>query len=186
MRVPTRDSSRFRFDLTRPRTWHQRAVRRPAKLSRRSRCSMANSAWPRPTSAERAVNGDLDRLESGLRDRSQHLATEDADETAERRQERLEHEEIQRGVIGAAGGRHRAARSRRDQRPDAAPHRAGAGSRRAPGGGLSAERRLAVATASSRSSQCCCPSSRDRAEPPCRWQRLRRASPRTARRPMAA
>ena len=43
----------------------------------------------------------IDRLEAGLRDRTQHLATEDADETAERRQERLEHEEIQRGVIGA-------------------------------------------------------------------------------------
>jgi Na+/H+ antiporter len=43
----------------------------------------------------------LDRLESGLRDRSQHLATEDPEETAERRQERTEHEEIQRGVIGA-------------------------------------------------------------------------------------
>jgi monovalent cation/hydrogen antiporter len=43
----------------------------------------------------------FDRLESSLRDRGQHLATEDPDETAERRQERLEHEEIQRGVIGA-------------------------------------------------------------------------------------
>jgi monovalent cation/hydrogen antiporter len=43
----------------------------------------------------------LDRLESGLRDRTQHLATEDPDETAERRQERLEHEEIQRLVIAA-------------------------------------------------------------------------------------
>jgi NhaP-type Na+/H+ or K+/H+ antiporter len=43
----------------------------------------------------------MDRLESGLRDRSQHLATEDPDETAERRQERIEHEEIQRGVIAA-------------------------------------------------------------------------------------
>ena len=43
----------------------------------------------------------FDRLESGLRDRTQHLATEDADETAERRQERVEHEEIQRGVITA-------------------------------------------------------------------------------------
>ncbi len=43
----------------------------------------------------------LDRLESGLQDRTQHLATEDPDETAERRQERLEHEEIQRGVIAA-------------------------------------------------------------------------------------
>ena len=43
----------------------------------------------------------LDRLESGLRDRTQHLATEDPDETAERRQERVEHEQIQRGVIAA-------------------------------------------------------------------------------------
>ena len=43
----------------------------------------------------------IDRLEAGLRDRTQHLATENVDETAERRQERLEHEEIQRGVIGA-------------------------------------------------------------------------------------
>jgi len=43
----------------------------------------------------------FDRLESGLRDRTQHLATEDADETEERRQERVEHEEIQRGVIAA-------------------------------------------------------------------------------------
>lgn len=43
----------------------------------------------------------LDRLEAGLRDRTQHLATEDPDETEERRQERLEHEEIQRGIIAA-------------------------------------------------------------------------------------
>ena len=43
----------------------------------------------------------FDRLESGLRDRTDHLATDDPDETAERRQERLEHEEIQRGVIAA-------------------------------------------------------------------------------------
>ncbi len=43
----------------------------------------------------------FDRLESGLRDRTQHLATEDADETAERRKERIEHETIQRGVIAA-------------------------------------------------------------------------------------
>ncbi len=43
----------------------------------------------------------FDRLESGLRDRTQHLATEDPDETAERYQERIEHEEIQRGVIAA-------------------------------------------------------------------------------------
>ena len=43
----------------------------------------------------------LDRLESGLGDRMQHLATEDPDETAERRQERIEHEQIQRDVIDA-------------------------------------------------------------------------------------
>jgi CPA1 family monovalent cation:H+ antiporter len=43
----------------------------------------------------------LDRLESGLRDRTDHLATEDPEETAERRQERIEHEEIQRSVIAA-------------------------------------------------------------------------------------
>ncbi len=43
----------------------------------------------------------FDRLESGLQDRTQHLATEDPDETEERRQERVEHEEIQRGVIAA-------------------------------------------------------------------------------------
>lgn len=43
----------------------------------------------------------LDRLASGLRDRTQHLATADADETAERRQERTEHEAIQHGVISA-------------------------------------------------------------------------------------
>ena len=43
----------------------------------------------------------FDRLESGLQDRTRHLATEDPDETAERRQERLEHEQIQRGVIAA-------------------------------------------------------------------------------------
>jgi Na+/H+ antiporter len=41
----------------------------------------------------------LDRLQSGLQDRTQHLATEDPDETEERRKERVEHEEIQRGVI---------------------------------------------------------------------------------------
>lgn len=47
-------------------------------------------------------HGELfDRLEASLRDRTQHLATEDPDETAERRQERVEHEEIQHGVIEA-------------------------------------------------------------------------------------
>lgn len=43
----------------------------------------------------------FERLESSLRDRDRHLATDDPDETEERRQERLEHEEIQRGVIAA-------------------------------------------------------------------------------------
>ena len=46
----------------------------------------------------------FDRLESGLQDRTEHLATEDPDETAERRQERIEHEQIQRGVIAAQRG----------------------------------------------------------------------------------
>jgi CPA1 family monovalent cation:H+ antiporter len=43
----------------------------------------------------------LDRLSAGLRDRTDHLATEDRNETAERAQERLEHEQIQRSVIAA-------------------------------------------------------------------------------------
>ena len=43
----------------------------------------------------------LDRLESGLRDRTQHLATADPDETAVRDQERIEHEQIQLAVIAA-------------------------------------------------------------------------------------
>jgi CPA1 family monovalent cation:H+ antiporter len=42
-----------------------------------------------------------DRLESGLGDRMQHLATEDADETEEREREHREHEEIQLYVINA-------------------------------------------------------------------------------------
>jgi Na+/H+ antiporter len=46
----------------------------------------------------------FDRLESSLRDRSEHLATEDPAETAERRQERMEHEEIQLAVINAQRG----------------------------------------------------------------------------------
>jgi CPA1 family monovalent cation:H+ antiporter len=47
-------------------------------------------------------HGELvDRLESGLRDRTQHLATEDANETEERRQERVEHEAIQASIISA-------------------------------------------------------------------------------------
>ena len=43
----------------------------------------------------------LDRLQSGLEDRQQHLATGDPDETAERVQERTEHEQIQLAVIEA-------------------------------------------------------------------------------------
>ena len=43
----------------------------------------------------------FERLESTLRDRAQHLATDDPDETEERRQERREHQEIQRAVIAA-------------------------------------------------------------------------------------
>jgi len=46
----------------------------------------------------------LDRLESGLRDREQHLATEDPEETAGRTQEHEEHEEIQMAVINAQRG----------------------------------------------------------------------------------
>lgn len=54
----------------------------------------ARPAWP-------THQPILDRLESGLQDRTQHLATDDAEETEERSRERLEHEEIQRGVIAA-------------------------------------------------------------------------------------
>jgi CPA1 family monovalent cation:H+ antiporter len=43
----------------------------------------------------------FDRLESGLQDRTRHLATEDPVETADRRQERIEHEVIQQGIIAA-------------------------------------------------------------------------------------
>jgi monovalent cation/hydrogen antiporter len=43
----------------------------------------------------------IDRLESGLQDRTEHLATDDPAETAERNQERIEHEAIQRTIIAA-------------------------------------------------------------------------------------
>lgn len=43
----------------------------------------------------------IERLEAGLRDRTEHLATEDPEETAERAQEREEHEAIQRSIITA-------------------------------------------------------------------------------------
>jgi CPA1 family monovalent cation:H+ antiporter len=46
----------------------------------------------------------LDRLESGLQDREQHLATEDAEETEERIAEHEAHEEIQQSVINAQRG----------------------------------------------------------------------------------
>jgi CPA1 family monovalent cation:H+ antiporter len=43
----------------------------------------------------------FDRLESGLSDRESHLATEDVEETEERRREHMEHQEIQLAVINA-------------------------------------------------------------------------------------
>ena len=43
----------------------------------------------------------LERLESGLQDREQHLASEDPAETDERRSEHLAHQEIQLSVIGS-------------------------------------------------------------------------------------
>jgi CPA1 family monovalent cation:H+ antiporter len=43
----------------------------------------------------------LDRLESGLQDRTDHLATADPTETAERNQEHEEHQQIQLAVINA-------------------------------------------------------------------------------------
>ena len=42
----------------------------------------------------------LDRMEEGIRDRQQHLPTEDAEETEERRIEQLEHREIRLAVVG--------------------------------------------------------------------------------------
>ena len=43
----------------------------------------------------------LDRLESGLKDRTDHLATSDPTETAERNQEHEEHQGIQLAIINA-------------------------------------------------------------------------------------
>jgi hypothetical protein len=43
----------------------------------------------------------MDRLESGLKDRTDHLATSDPAVTAERNQEHEEHQHIQLAVIGA-------------------------------------------------------------------------------------
>ena len=75
------------------------ATRRPWPAPPRTR-----PGWRRSSARAQDWPGHqplFDRLESGLRDRTRHLATEDPDETAERRQERIEHEEIQRGVIAA-------------------------------------------------------------------------------------
>ena len=79
----------------------------------------------------------FDRLESGLRDRTQHLATEDPDETAERTPGagRTRGDPARRHR-GPTDGRHRAARSGRDQRRDTAPDRARARPRRTADGGL--------------------------------------------------
>ena len=47
-------------------------------------------------------HGELfDRLDSGLQDRTRHLATDDEAETANRRQEREEHEAMQLGIVNA-------------------------------------------------------------------------------------
>jgi monovalent cation/hydrogen antiporter len=69
-------------------------ARRAAYQAGLEEIARARSDWP----SHRPL---LDRLESGLLDRNRHLATEDVDETAERAQERVEHEQIQRGVISA-------------------------------------------------------------------------------------
>ena len=42
----------------------------------------------------------LDGIESSLRDRSEHLPTEDEEESAERRKEREEHEDIRHEIMG--------------------------------------------------------------------------------------
>ncbi len=80
----------------------------------------------------------LDRLESGLRDRSDHLATEDPrrDRRAAPGAARARGDPAWRDRR-AAGGGHRASRSARDQRFDAANDRTRARPRRAADGGLS-------------------------------------------------
>ena len=77
-----------------PTATRRRSPARPPTRPASTRSSGPRPDWP-------GHQPLFDRLESGLRDRTQHLATEDPDETAERRQERIEHEEIQRGVIAA-------------------------------------------------------------------------------------
>ena len=85
----------------------------------------------------------MDRLQAGLEDRMEHLAvdTDDEDETAERQQERVEHQQIQLAIISAQRNAVIEMRDRRrDQRRDAARGRARAGSRRATDGGLAGGR----------------------------------------------
>ena len=81
-------------------------MRRPtSSRSRARRCTRSGSARSASPGA-RWPNHEplLDRLESGLQDRERHLATEDPDETEERRSEHDEHEEIQQSVINAQRG----------------------------------------------------------------------------------
>ena len=54
----------------------------------------AREAWPGHLEL-------LDRLEAGLLDRTEHLATDDPDETAGRRREREDHDQIRREVLDA-------------------------------------------------------------------------------------
>jgi CPA1 family monovalent cation:H+ antiporter len=86
--------SRARWDGTEPDGDEATVGRAAAYRAGLDEIERVRPAWPTHQPL-------LDRLESGLRDRTQHLATEDPDETAERRQERIEHEEIQRGIIAA-------------------------------------------------------------------------------------
>jgi CPA1 family monovalent cation:H+ antiporter len=84
---------RVRWDGTEPDGDEATIARQAAYQAGLDEIERARAAWPTHQPL-------FDRLESGLRDRTQHLATEDPAETAERQQERIEHEEIQRGVIG--------------------------------------------------------------------------------------
>ncbi len=87
----------------------------------------------------------FDRLESGLRDRTEHLATEDPD--GDRRTAPGAHGargDPTLGHRGAARGGHPAPGSTRDQRPDAPADRARARPRRDPDGGLRHPRRRTI------------------------------------------
>jgi Na+/H+ antiporter len=83
-----------RWDGTEPEGDEETVARAAQYQAGLDEIARARASWPTHQPL-------FDRLESGLRDRTQHLATEDPDETADRRQERLEHEEIQRGIIAA-------------------------------------------------------------------------------------